>query len=70
MMIKVIYNDYTYDTATASLLDDLLNTNKIVAFQRSSGWVRVGRDPIRGMGGEYSGPERRGSGGASSKVTH
>ncbi len=70
MMIRVIYSDFTYDTATASILDDLLTARKIVAFERSSGWVRVGRDPIRGMGGEYSGPERRNSGGASSDITH
>ncbi|HET6420500.1 MAG TPA: hypothetical protein VFG19_10110 [Geobacteraceae bacterium] len=70
MMIRVIYKDFTYDMATTSILDDLLTTNKILAFQRSSGWVRVGRDPIRGMGGEYRGPERRGSGGAPPEVTH
>ncbi len=64
-MIRVIFKDYTYDMATASVLDDLLAGSKIVAFERSSGWVRVGHDPIRGMGGEYKGPERRGAGGAS-----
>ncbi len=70
MMIRVIYKDFTYDMATTSILDDLLTTNKILAFQRSSGWVRVGRDPIRGMGGEYRGPERRGSGVAPPEVIH
>ncbi len=66
MMIRVIYKDYTYDMAEASILGELLNASEIVAFERSSGWVRVGRDPIRGRGGEYRGPERRMSGGAPS----
>jgi len=31
----------------AYMLDYLIRENKIVAFQRSNGWVQIGRDPIR-----------------------
>lgn len=29
------------------MLDYLIRTNKIIAFQRADGWVYIGRDPIR-----------------------
>ena len=31
----------------AYMLDFLIREKKIVAFQRSDGWVQIGRDPIR-----------------------
>jgi hypothetical protein len=41
-------------------LQRLINDGKITAFRRSSGWVTVGSEPIRGCGGDdYPGPERR-----------
>ncbi len=42
------------------LLDTLLDDGKIKAFRRSTGWVVIGRDPIRRGGSkDYNGPERR-----------
>jgi hypothetical protein len=58
-MIKVIYTIQTSGTVEDLLIDELIATEKIVAFCRSSSWIVIGRDPVRGMGGEYSGPERR-----------
>lgn len=41
-------------------LSELLARGKVEGFRRSSGWVEVGRDPIRQVGGDpYYGPERR-----------
>jgi len=57
--IKVIYMDNTAGVVKASSLEQLISTRKIVAFRRNDGWVKLGRDPIRGNGGKYNGPERR-----------
>jgi hypothetical protein len=62
MMIRVIYADNRSGTVKDHQLDGLITKGKIVAFRRASGWATIGRDPLRGSGGEYSGPERRGQG--------
>ena len=60
MMIRVMYSDGRFDLVKPSTLDLLLKQNSLASFKRSSGWVVVGRDPIRGSGGvAYPGPERR-----------
>jgi len=59
--IKVIYMDNSAGVVKASSLEQLIITRRIVAFRRSEGWVKIGRDPVRGKGGEYEGPERRNS---------
>jgi hypothetical protein len=59
MHIKVIYVDNSAGLVKASTLEQLIHTGKIVAFRRSSGWAKIGRDPVRGGGGRYEGPERR-----------
>jgi hypothetical protein len=60
MMIRVMYSDGRFDLIKPSALDHLLAQNCLASFQRSSGWVVVGRDPLRGAGGNaYRGPERR-----------
>jgi hypothetical protein len=46
-MIQVLYNNKQYDYVSDTLLDNLLASNKIASFKRSTGWVRVGKDPIR-----------------------
>lgn len=58
MLIPVIYADDSYDLVEAIMLNELIINKKIKAFKRSSGWVRIGEDPIRKI--EYAGPERRG----------
>src|SRR5208337_2563574 len=47
MGIKVIYCDDTKGEIEPSILDDLITSNEIKKFQRSSGWAIVGSDPIR-----------------------
>ena len=58
-LIKVIYIDNTAGVVKSPSLEQLIVSGKIVAFRRSEGWAKVGRDPIRGNGGRYEGPERR-----------
>jgi hypothetical protein len=61
MAILVQYKDKTFDAVPNNVLDDLIASDKIIAFRRSSGWAEIGRDAIRGHGKsrEYEGPERR-----------
>jgi hypothetical protein len=63
-MIKVIFNNQASGTVEYFLLEELIAKGKIMAFCRSSEWIVIGRDPVRGMGGSYHGPERRKRGGA------
>ncbi|SNB44731.1 GSU3473 family protein [Geobacter sp. DSM 9736] len=62
MMIRVLYKDNTSGMVKDYLLDDLINSGKIVAFFRSSGWVAVGRDPVRKATETFDGAERRKTG--------
>lgn len=57
--IPVLFNDNQYKLVSGNELDQLLTTGKIKAFRRSSGWAIIGQDPLRGNGGNYTGPERR-----------
>ncbi len=61
MMVRVIYPDNRYDMVKTSRLDDLISSKAIAKFERSSGWVTIGVDPIRSPKGTmtYAGPERR-----------
>jgi len=60
MIIRVLYEDDRHDYVPAFRLDDLIAEGKIKKFYRSDGWVTIGKDPIRGVGGSrYNGPERR-----------
>jgi hypothetical protein len=60
MKVQVLFNFDNVESVDPSNLKRLIADNKIQAFRRSSGWVRIGVDPIRGDGGkEYDGPERR-----------
>lgn len=62
MLIRVRYTTGTYDYVSHTLLNDLIQDNKIVQFLRSNGWAIIGIDPIRthNMANAYTGPERRG----------
>ena len=60
MMIRVMYSDGRFDLVKPVTLDLLLRQDALASFKRSSGWAVVGRDPLRGSGGDaYRGPERR-----------
>lgn len=47
MGIKVIFEDGEEKNVPSYMLDYLIRERKIIAFLRSSGWVEIGRDPIR-----------------------
>ena len=61
MILHVQYRNDRYDFVDAQTLDRLLAADEIQGFYRPSEkrWIDVSRDPIRGRGGTYSGPERR-----------
>ena len=60
--INVVYRNGVKDYISPALLGTLINTKQVDQFERSSGWVQVGVDPVRGMGGSsFIGEERRGN---------
>ena len=60
MMIQVKYRDGIMDMIQTYMLQSMIATNKVVQFKRSSGWVTVGIDPLRGpKTNEHLGHERR-----------
>jgi hypothetical protein len=59
MMVRVVYNDDSFDVVKASQLDDLIIAGKVVRFLRAEGWVTVGRDPIRIYTRIFKGSDRR-----------
>ena len=69
MLLKVMYQDDKYDMVRPSLLNELIASKKIKKFYRSGGWADIERDPIRGSGGSYIGPERRKQPSLSSRLT-
>jgi len=46
-IIRVLYNDNRYDYVTDELLDDLIESDRVARFERSTGWATVGVDPVR-----------------------
>ncbi len=61
MLLYVQYKDFKFDYVNTRTFDRLLVGKRLLQFYRPSkkGWVNVYRDPIRGIGGDYSGPDRR-----------
>ena len=47
MLIHVIRTDNNYDYVKDFMLDLLIASKEIAKFERSSGWVTIGVDPIR-----------------------
>ena len=47
MLIHVIRTDNHYDYVKDFMLDLLIASKEILRFERSSGWVTIGVDPIR-----------------------
>lgn len=62
MKIPVIYSDQRRGIVRKDELQELIQSNEVVSFQRQNDdWVKIGVDPTRGAGGRrYRGPERRG----------
>jgi len=60
MLVPVMLRNGTEEIVSSQVLDRMLEENLVTFFRRHGGWVVVGRDPLRGMGGEiYVGKERR-----------
>jgi len=61
MHIRVVYYNDKYDYVTDLKFQELLGLKQVKRFYRPSEkrWVTVGIDRIRGMGGTYSGLDRR-----------
>lgn len=58
--VPVVYQDGMMDMVEPQVLQNLIEKDEIVKFQRSDGWVYPGIDPIRRMArSSYQGPERR-----------
>ncbi len=58
--ISVIYIDGMMGSAAADRLQELIDDDAIIKFQRHDGWVYPGIDPVRKREHtSYSGPERR-----------
>ena len=61
MLIRVMYRDRRYDYVDTGTLERLIDSEDITRFLRpfEHKWIEVARSPLRGMGGIYTGPERR-----------
>jgi hypothetical protein len=63
-LIRVVYRNegHDFDYVTCDCLDTLIMQDEITHFFRPSEkkWVNIRLDPVRGSGGGYQGPERRG----------
>lgn len=60
MLIPIITSCKEPDSVPSYVLDRMLACGEVHAFERSTGWVVVGRDPIRAARrGAYQGHERR-----------
>ena len=60
MKISVFYVDGSSGAVRAEELETLIKSKRIMTFRRYGEWVRVDYDPVRGQGGDYKGPDRRG----------
>ncbi|SDZ78568.1 hypothetical protein SAMN05660420_00298 [Desulfuromusa kysingii] len=60
--VNVVYRNGVKDHISPALLATLISSKQIDKFERTSGWVQIGVDPVRGAASAgYSGPERRAS---------
>lgn len=56
MLIEVIFRDHSRARVEAVSISSLIREDRILAFNRSSGWVHIGKDRIRRC--DYEGRER------------
>jgi len=61
LFLHVQYRDNRHDFVKANHLDKLIELRQIKQFYRPSEgrWVDIAVDPVREVGGNYGGPERR-----------
>ena len=58
--VSVIYQDGMMDMVEPQVLQGLIESDEIIKFQRSDGWVDLGIDPVRCLArSDYQGQERR-----------
>ncbi len=58
--VPVVYQDGMMDMVEPAVLQSLIDSDEIVKFQRTDGWVYPGIDPVRRLvRSSYQGPERR-----------
>lgn len=58
--VAVVYQDGMMDMVQPRILQGLIESDEIVKFQRTDGWVYPGIDPVRRYArSSYQGPERR-----------
>lgn len=58
-MIRVIRKNFQEALIDEHILDSLIVTNRLIAFNRSNEWVVVGKDVVREQYTFYAGEERR-----------
>lgn len=56
MLIEVIFCDHSREMVEAVSISSLIREDRILAFKRSDGWVRIGKDRFRKA--DYMGKER------------
>ncbi len=60
MLIRVMYEDGSFDMVRNDMLDILVANLKVKKIRRASGWVDVENDETRrSLGRPWEGPERR-----------
>lgn len=59
MLIPIITTNNEPDSVPPYVLNRMLACGEVHAFERSSGWVFVGRDPIRSTVRPFNGSDRR-----------
>ena len=59
MKIEVRRRDNTVELVEDYFLQLMIDMNEVDSFKRSSGWVRVGVDPIRRSRQSFTGKDRR-----------
>lgn len=61
MLVQVKWTNESYDYVNDYMLDSLIEAGVVAKFLRSSGWVTIGVDTIRGKKSHqpYNGIERR-----------
>ena len=60
MNIPVVFEDNKMGEIDNALLNEMIAVNKVRMFMRSDGWAMIGVASMRGSGGMYTGPDRRG----------
>jgi len=58
LLIHVVRTGNNFDYVKDFMLDSLIESRKIVQFERSTGWVTIGIDPIRAFRRDRAGQSR------------